>query len=100
MATFLFRLFVAGETARAERAIRNLDALCRQRLRGDADYEVVDILKHPDAAEEHRVLSTPTLDKALPTPVRRVIGDFSDSETLVQALGIYLDERPSSEEAP
>ena len=96
MKTFQFTLFVAGRSARAEQAIRNLEQLCEQHLGGDAEYEVVDVLANPEAAERHRVLSTPTLDKSAPQPARRVIGDLSDPARLIPALALYLDADPGS----
>lgn len=91
MKKFRFTLYVAGTSPRGERAIRNLRRLCEEDLRGDAEFSVVDILADRQAAEDRRILSTPTLDKEAPPPTRRVIGDLSDSSQLVAALALYLD---------
>lgn len=88
--TFLLKLYIAGRGARAEAAITNLRQLCDSELRGQYELEIIDILEHPELAEEARILATPTLIKQLPPPLRRVIGDLSDREKLL--LG--LDVRP------
>ncbi|HUH13676.1 MAG TPA: circadian clock KaiB family protein [Longimicrobiales bacterium] len=97
MKTFQFTLFVAGRTARAEQAIRSLQELCDQHLGGDAEFQVVDVLAHPEIADRERVLSTPTLDKREPQPARRVIGDLSDPSRLIPALALYLDMDPDTD---
>lgn len=88
--TYLLKLYVAGKGARAEAAIANLRHLCDTELRGQYELEVIDIIEHPEQAEEAKILATPTLIKQLPPPLRRVIGDLSDKEKLL--LG--LDVRP------
>lgn len=88
--TYLLKLYIAGRGARAEAAIANLQQLCENELRGQFELEVIDILEHPERAEQAKILATPTLIKQLPPPLRRVIGDLSDREKLL--LG--LDVRP------
>lgn len=88
--TYLLKLYVAGKGARAEAAVANLRHLCENELRGQYELEVIDIIEHPELAEEARILATPTLIKQLPPPLRRVIGDLSDKDKLL--LG--LDVRP------
>lgn len=87
---YLLKLYVAGRGARAAAAIDNLRQLCDNELRGQYELEVIDILEHPDLAEQAKILATPTLIKQLPPPLRRVIGDLSDKDKLL--LG--LDVRP------
>lgn len=94
MKKFRFTLYVAGQSPRGQRAVRNLRRLCEEQLEGDAEFEVVDIVADPQAAEDRRILSTPTLDKEAPPPARRVIGDLSDTSQLVAALALYLDIDP------
>jgi circadian clock protein KaiB len=88
--SYLLKLYIAGRGARAEAAIANLKQLCENELRGQYELEVIDILEHPERAEQAKILATPTLIKQLPPPLRRVIGDLSDREKLL--LG--LDVRP------
>lgn len=88
---YRFKLYVAGRSPRSDAAVRNIRRLCRERLGGDCRIEVVDVAERPDVAEAARILSTPTLDKEAPPPLRRVIGDLSDSERLALALGLFLE---------
>lgn len=87
-----FKLFVTGGTPRSARAVYNLKHLCEHTLGGRGDYVVIDVLERPYLAEEYRILATPTLIKEIPLPVRRVIGDLSDSEKLLAGLDLWLDE--------
>ena len=84
------KLYVTGHSPRAERAIANLRRLCEEELEGCYQLEIIDILEHPQLAEDERILATPTLVKQLPPPLRRVIGDLSSREKVL--LG--LDVRP------
>jgi len=82
------RLIVAGSTQRSRRAIETLRALCDSRLGGQVDLEVVDIYQLPEMAREYQVIAAPTLLKLLPLPMRRIIGDLSNSEKLLKTLDI------------
>lgn len=82
------RLFVAGDSARAGVARRSLESLIGSSLPPDTELEVVDILEHPEAAEEFGILATPLVIKLAPAPERRVIGDLTDLPRLADALGI------------
>ena len=84
---------MTGRTPRAERAIANLRRLCEEELEGCYQLEIIDILEHPQLAEDERILATPTLVKQLPPPLRRVIGDLSSRDKVL--LG--LDVRPREE---
>lgn len=87
-APYRLRLVVAGSTPRSRRAIAAIRALCDDRLKGIVDLEVIDIYQLPEMAREYQVIAAPTLLKLLPLPVRRVIGDLSNPEKLIQTLGI------------
>lgn len=82
------RLYITGRTGRSEAAVANLQRICDQVLPDGCDIEIVDVLDRPELAEEERVLVTPTLDKLLPLPVRRIIGDLSDDEAVIRGLGL------------
>lgn len=84
----ILRLYVAGNTARSERAIASLKRLCERELGGQYRVEVVDVLQDPSAAEREKVLATPTVIKELPPPVRRVIGDLSQAEQVLVGLDL------------
>jgi circadian clock protein KaiB len=92
--SYILKLYVTGRSPRAERAIANLRRLCKDELAGCYDLEIIDILEHPQLAEDERILATPTLIKQLPPPLRRVIGDLSDRDRVL--LG--LDLRPRAEQ--
>ena len=86
MAAFEFRVFVAGQTPRSRRAVSNLRLLCETRVPGQHVIEVVDVLERPAAAEEERILATPTVLRRAPLPPRRVVGDLSDHRLAANAL--------------
>ena len=81
-----FRLFVAGSSPRSSRAVENLRRLGDDALGGRYEMEVVDVLENPERAEEERILATPTLVKDSPPPQRRVMGDLSDTDTVLRVV--------------
>lgn len=90
-ARFRFRLYVADNTRNSVRAIANLAAFCREHLPQRHDIEVVDVLKEPARALADGVLMTPTLVRLAPSPVRRIVGTLSDTQTLLQAMGLEAE---------
>ena len=95
---FLLTLFITGSSPRAELAIANLKRVCDGELCGEYDLEIVDVLEHPDRAEEAKILATPTLIKRLPPPLRRVVGDLSDKDKLL--IGLELHAARTSRSQP
>lgn len=87
-ATIRFRLYVADDTANSVLAIANLNALCRDHLPGRHSIEIVDLFKHPHRALEDSVLMTPTLMILAPPPLRTIVGTLSQTQTLLQLLGL------------
>lgn len=85
---FEFRLYVTGATPASGRAILNLKALCEEHLPGRYELVVVDVYQQPELAEGDRVVATPTLIRKLPLPLRRLVGDLSDSERTLLRLDI------------
>lgn len=85
---YLLRLYITGMTPRSERAIANLKRICEEDLKKQYEMEVVDVLEHPQLAENERILATPTLIKELPPPIRRVIGDLTDAEKVLLGLDL------------
>jgi circadian clock protein KaiB len=88
MNSFHLRLYVSGRSTCTEQAILNLKRICDEAMPGGYAMDVVDVLLHPQMAEDEKILATPTLIKQVPPPVRRVIGDFSDREKVLLALGL------------
>jgi circadian clock protein KaiB len=91
LSKYILKLYVAGKTPRAELAIANLRRICEQELGGRYELAIIDVIESPEAAEEARILATPTLIKHLPPPLRRVIGDLSDKEKVL--LGLEVSPR-------
>ena len=74
LSKYVLTLYVTGTSPRTKIAIDNLNRICSQELAGRYELEIVDVLEHPQRAEDERILATPTLIKQLPPPLRRVIG--------------------------
>ncbi len=87
---YLLRLYVTGQTLRSLRSVENLQRLCEKHLPGRFSLEVIDIYQQPALAAEGQIIAAPTLIKAMPLPLRRLVGDFSDSGRVV--LGLDLKE--------
>jgi circadian clock protein KaiB len=85
------RLYVAGQSKKSLAAIKNLKQLCDQHLEGKYRIEVIDLLKNPQLAAGDQIVAIPTLVRKLPEPMKRIIGDLSNTE---RAL-VGLDLRPS-----
>ena len=85
---YLLRLFVTGSTPRSSRAIQNIQRICEEKLKGRYELEVIDIYQHPEQAKPEQIVVAPTLIKALPLPVRRLIGDLSDKERVLVGLDV------------
>src|SRR5689334_21199982 len=83
---YVLRLYVAGATARAARAIQNIKAICEEHLQGRYALEVIDIFQQPELAKTHQIVAAPTLIKQLPAPLRRFIGDLSHTENILRGL--------------
>jgi circadian clock protein KaiB len=88
---FVLTLYVTGSSPRAELAIANLRRICEQDLDGRYELQIVDVLEHPQIAEDEKILATPTLIKKLPLPLRRVIGDLSDKQKVLFGLEVHPD---------
>ena len=90
MEKYVLKLYVTGQTPRSQLAIANLRRICEQELQGQYEMVVIDVLERPQLAEDEKILATPTVVKELPQPIRRIIGDLSDSERVL----VGLDLRP------
>ena len=85
---YILRLYVTGSSARSLNAVRNLQKICEEHL-PDYDLEVIDIYKDPAAAREAQIIAVPTLVKKLPTPLRKFVGDLSNTQKILVGLDIY-----------
>lgn len=99
MAKFLLKLYVTGQTPRSQRAVANLRRICEEELQGQYELVIIDVLERPQLAEDEKILATPTLVKELPVPIRRIIGDLSDSERVLLGLDLlpFADDKKTGE---
>jgi circadian clock protein KaiB len=86
--SYNLRLYVAGQTPKSIAAIANLKKICEQHLSGRYDIEVIDLMKNPALAQRHQIVAIPTLIRQLPEPLKRIIGDLSNSEKVLVGLNI------------
>jgi circadian clock protein KaiB len=89
--TYRLRLYVAGRTPRSVGAFTNLKKICDEHLKGRYELEIIDLLEKPQLARGDQILAIPTLVRRLPEPVKKIIGDLSNTERVL----VGLDLRPS-----
>ena len=82
------RLYVAGQTPKCLAAFANLKRLCEEHMAGQYVIEIVDLLEHPQLAKGDQILAIPTLVRKLPQPVRKIIGDLSNTERVLVGLDL------------
>jgi circadian clock protein KaiB len=85
---YVLRLYITGNTPRSMRAVVNIRKICEEHLEGRYDLEVIDISQHPTLAEGEQIIAAPTLIKKLPQPLRRFIGDMSQTERILLGLDL------------
>jgi circadian clock protein KaiB len=93
---FELRLYVAGQTSRSLAALANLKRICEEHLEGRYRIEVIDLLKHPQLARGDQIVAVPTLVRKLPEPIRKLVGDLSNTESAL----VGLDLRPARPSKP
>jgi len=82
------RLYVAGQTPKSIRAFANLKVLCEEHLKGRYQIEVIDLLENPQLARGDQIVAIPTLVRRLPPPVRKIIGDLTDTVRVLVGLDV------------
>jgi len=85
---WVLRLYVAGQSPKALTALANLKKICEEQLEGKYGIEVIDLLINPQLGKEDQILALPTLVRKLPVPVRKIIGDLSDTERVLVGLDL------------
>ncbi|MDO8692705.1 MAG: circadian clock KaiB family protein [Sheuella sp.] len=85
---YILRLYVAGATVRSVAAITNIKKICDEQLAGRYNLQVIDLYQQPLLAAGHQIIAIPTLIKQLPSPLRRIIGDLSDTEKVLVGLDL------------
>ena len=89
---WVLRLYVAGQTPKAITAFSNLKKICEEYLQGYYEIEVIDLLEDPRLAAGDQILALPTLVRRLPPPVRKIIGDLSNTERVLVGLDLLKRE--------
>lgn len=82
------RLYVAGQTPKSISALVNLRRFCEEHLRGKYDIEVIDLVQHPQLARGDQILAIPTLVRKLPAPMKKIIGDLSNTERVLVGMDL------------
>ncbi|HYM75044.1 MAG TPA: circadian clock KaiB family protein [Candidatus Dormibacteraeota bacterium] len=85
---YVLRLYITGATSSSRRAILNINSICAEHLQGKYDLEVIDIHQKPTLAKDEQIVAAPTLIKQLPLPLRRIIGDLSDRDSVLFGLDL------------
>ena len=85
---YLLRLYIAGSTPQSNRAVANIKVICEEHLKGLYELEVIDLYEKPYLAAGEQILAAPTLIKQLPLPLRRIIGDMSDTDRVLVGLDL------------
>ena len=93
--TYELRLYVAGQTPKAVRAFANLRRICDEHLSGRYSIEVIDLIDNPALGRGDQILALPTLVRRLPTPIKKIIGDLSNTERVLVGLDLR-PRRPSA----
>jgi len=87
------RLYVAGQTPKSIAAFANLKKICETHLHGKYDIEVIDLLENPKLAKGDQILAIPTLVRKLPEPIRKIIGDLSNTEKVLVGLNLTPSDK-------
>jgi circadian clock protein KaiB len=85
---YLLKLYITATTPRSILAVSNIRRLCEEHMPGRFELEVIDISKHPEIAKKEQLIGAPTLIKLLPLPIRKFIGDMSNTERLIVGLNL------------
>jgi circadian clock protein KaiB len=96
-AKYILRLYVSGSSGRSLQAISNLKKICEEYFPDDYDLEVIDIYENPTAAREEQIVAAPTLVKKLPRPLRKFVGDLSNTQKILVGLDIYKRQDPKDQ---
>jgi len=86
------RLYVAGQTPKSVLAFRNLKQICEEHLHGHYEIEIIDLLQNPQLAQGDQILAIPTLVRRLPEPIKKIIGDLSNTERVLVGLDLRMGQ--------
>lgn len=98
---YVLRMYIAGATPRSQQSIQNIRRICDEHLHGRYDLEVIDVYQQPTLAEGEQIVAAPTLIRHLPLPLRRFIGDMSDTDRILVGLDLRVaDGSPPPRRVP
>ncbi|HEX6126561.1 MAG TPA: circadian clock KaiB family protein [Pyrinomonadaceae bacterium] len=86
------RLYIAGQTPKSVAALKNLKRICEEYMADTYELKVIDLLQHPQLARGDQIVAVPTVVKNLPVPIRKLIGDLSDTERVLVGLDLHRAE--------
>lgn len=84
----MLRLYIAGQTPKSLTALSNLKKLCEEHLGDEYRLEIIDLVKSPKLAQQHNIVAIPTLVRNLPEPLKKIIGDLSNTEKVLKGLDL------------
>ena len=87
------RLYIAGQTPKSVAALKNLKRICEEYMPGTYELKVIDLLKQPQLARGDQIVAVPTVVKNLPVPIRKLIGDLSDTERVLVGLDLHRTDK-------
>ena len=89
---YVLKLYITGHTSASRYALSNVKQICENELKGRYDLVVIDVLKDPQLAEDDKIIATPTLVRRLPSPLRKIIGDLSNTEKVLLGLDLTVEK--------
>lgn len=90
---YVLKLYITGQSSLSSSSVRNLLRCCQEHLQGRYDVQVIDICQQPELAREAQIIATPTLVKARPSPMRKLIGNLANQQQILAGLGIRRETR-------
>jgi len=88
----ILKLYITGATHHSMRAVKNMKGICEEFLDNSYELDIIDVYQQPNLAKEQQIIAAPTLIKIQPLPVRRIVGDMSDTEKILTILSIKADD--------
>ena len=90
---YVLRLYISRSTLKSKLAVKNIERMCEQHLKGRYDLEVIDIHRHANLARDEQIVAVPTLIKRLPLPLQRLVGDMSNLTKVLFGLDLRIREQ-------
>jgi circadian clock protein KaiB len=87
---YVLQLYITGATYHSMLAVRNIKKICEKHVSGNYTLDIIDIYQHPEQARSENIIAIPTLVRIKPAPVRRLVGDLSNTDVVSEALGIWI----------